>query len=306
MSTVAVVGTGAVGGFMAAHLAAAGRHQVTCCVRTPVDGLEVRRADGAVVRATPAVVTDPTRVGAVDHVLLAVKAHQTAGAAAWLERLVGPGTVVSVLQNGVEHDARVRPLVGEAVVVPTAVYCGVERTGPGRIEHRSNGFLVAADDAGGRALAELFDGVDGAAVRLTDDLATALWQKLCGNVAANGITALAQRRMDVFGDPAVRALAQALVAEAAAVGRAEGAAIDEGFAEVVATALAAMPPDGGTSMLYDRTAGRPTEHDAIYGDVLRAAARHGIDVPRTATVHALLGALAPLGDGGATGPPGPT
>lgn len=300
MSRVAVVGAGAIGGWFAAHLAASGRHEVTCCVRTPFTDLRVDRADGTVVRATPAVATDPVAVAPAEVVLLAVKAHQTDGAAAWLRALVGPGTVVAVLQNGVEHEARVRPHVGEAAVAPTAVYCGVEATAPGRIVHRSNGFLIAGDDDGGLALAEAFAGVAGAEVRTTDDLVTALWQKLCGNVAANGVTALTGRRLEVFGDPAVAELARDLVAEAVAVGRAEGADLDDGLAELVVGFLAGPPGDRGTSMLYDRLAGRPTEHEAIYGDVLRAADRHGIPVPRTATVHALLGALPTTG-----GSPGP-
>ena len=291
MSTVAVVGAGAIGGYFAAHLAASGRHEVTCCVRTPFADLEVERADRTVVRAAPAVATDPASVVPAELVLLAVKAHQTDGAAPWLRALVGPGTVVAVLQNGVEHEARVRPHVGEATVAPTAVYCGVEATAPGRIVHRSNGFLVAGDDAGGHALAEAFAGVEGADVRTTHDLVTSLWQKLCGNVAANGVTALTGRGLEVFGEAAVATLARGLVAEAIAVGRAEGAGLDDLLVELVLELLSAPPGDRGTSMLYDRLAGRPTEHEAIYGDVLRAAGRHGIDAPRTATVHTLLAAL---------------
>lgn len=293
MSTVAVVGAGAIGGYFAAHLAAEGGHDVTCCVRTPFDGLTVERADGVTVRARPRVAVEPATVGPVDVVLLAVKAHQTDAAAGWLRALVGPGTVVAVLQNGVEHERRVRPHVGEAPLAPTAVYCGVEATAPGRLVHRSNGFLIAGDDPAGKVLAALFADVQGASVRLTQDLPTARWQKLCANAAANGVTALTGRRMEVFADPEVAALARDLVAEAATAARAEGADVDPGYADLVAGGLAALPPEAGTSMLYDRLAGRPTEHDAIYGDVLRAARRHGLAAPRTQAVHALLDALRP-------------
>jgi 2-dehydropantoate 2-reductase len=52
--------------------------------------------------------------------------------------------------------------------------------------------------------------------------------------------------------------------------------------------VARMPVDGATSMYYDRMAGRPTEHDALYGAVVRAGARHGIPTPFAETVAALL------------------
>lgn len=286
---VAVVGAGAIGGFFAAHLAAAGT-SVTCCVRTPFETLSVQRADGALVTAEPAVARDPSLVGRADVVLVAVKAHQTPDVAGWLDALVGEGTVVVALQNGVEHLERFDGLVpAGTTVVPSAVYCGVELVEPGRIEHRSNGFFQVAEGPVGERLVELFAGT-GAEVRLVDDITTALWQKLCGNVAANGPTALTQRRMDAFAEPAVADLARALVAEAAEVGRAEGAVVPDDLAEGIVAFMARPPWERGTSMLYDRLAGRPLEWDAIYGAVQRAGRRHGLATPHTDAVAALLSA----------------
>ena len=66
---------------------------------------------------------DPAAAEHVPWVLLAVKTHQTAGALRWLERLCGAGTVIAVLQNGVEHEALVAPLAGPANVLPAIVWC---------------------------------------------------------------------------------------------------------------------------------------------------------------------------------------
>ena len=68
--------------------------------------------------------------------LLATKAQDTPGAAAWLRILTGTGTTVAVLQNGIAHEERVGPFTGGAAVVPTLVYAAVERVGPGRIPRR--------------------------------------------------------------------------------------------------------------------------------------------------------------------------
>ena len=293
MTTIAVVGAGAIGTFFAAHLladASAG-HEVTVCVRRPFDELVVDGADGESLRVRPRVVTDADEVDVVDWVLLATKAHQTEGAAGWLRALAGPATTVVVLQNGVEHEARVRPLLPHAgtTIVPAVVYCGAEVIAPGHIVHRTNGFLIVPVGAPADALVELYAGAR-AGIRPTDDFTTAAWQKLCANVAANGITALTGRRVDVFGADDVVAVGLALVAEAIAVAAAEGAAIDGSYADLLFGGIAAMPPDAGTSMLYDRLAGRPLEHDALYGAVARAGRRQGIPTPLHDAFDALLGA----------------
>lgn len=294
MSTVAVVGAGAVGTFFAAHAAEAG-HDVTLCSRRALpDGVEVdSHLGGRVLRPDLRVVTDPDAIhGPADWVLLATKAHQTDGAAGWLRALVGPGTRVVVAQNGVEHHERVAPHVGDAVVLPAVVYCGVEVVAPGRVVHRTNGFLIVDDDEHGRALRALYEPAE-AGIRLSDRLVDDRWRKLAANVAANGLTALTRRRMGIFRDPAIAAVATDLIDECVAVGRAEGAQLDDGLAEAIVGGMAAMPEDSGTSMLYDLESGKPLEHDALHGAVVRVAARHGIDVPVTRTVLALLGALSP-------------
>jgi 2-dehydropantoate 2-reductase len=93
----------------------------------------------------------------------------------------------------------------------------------------------------------------------------------------------------VFGKAGIRPAALALGEEAAAVGRAEGAELPEGFVADLLDRFASTPLSFGTSMLYDRRAGRPLEHDAITGAVVRAGRRHGIATPVTEAVDALLG-----------------
>lgn len=285
--SVVVVGAGAVGGYFAAHLAAAGA-KVTCCVRRPFVDLVVHRADGSSLTVQPAVATDPSLVGRADVVLVAVKAHQLGAAAPFVAAATGTHSVVAVAQNGVEQVERVAPLVGDGTeVVPAVVYCGVEQLEPGVIRHRSNGFLRVPAGAAGQRIADVLEGT-GAPAHLVEDITSALWLKLCGNVAANGPTALTGRRVDVFVEPLVAHLARDLVGEAAAVAVAEGAEVPDDLADAIVEFLAGPPHDRGTSMLYDRLAGRPLEWDAIYGAVQRAGRRHGIPTPRTDVVTALL------------------
>lgn len=284
---VAVVGSGAVGTFFAASWAAAD-HGVLVCARRPFTTLVVESATRPLQVATH-VVTDATAIdGPYPWVVLAVKAHQTAGARDWLARLCDERTTVVVLQNGVEAVERVAPFSRGAAIVPAVVYCAAELLEPGRIRHDAYRSLIVPDSPGGQRFAEGF-GDSHTIVRPEPDFLTHAWRKLGSNVAMNGLTALTGRTTEIASDEAVASVAGALVAECWSVAAAEGAALDPADGPALVAQFATRPPVG-TSMLYDRRAGRPTEHDALYGAVLRGARKHGIPTPVTDVVAALLAA----------------
>lgn len=290
MSRIAVVGPGSVGVFFAGHLAAAG-HDVVACARRPFDRYLIESKEHPL--DIPAhVVTDPDQITEpAPWVLLCVKGHQTEGAAGWLRALCTPDTRVLVVQNGIEHD-RAEPYVNGGAIVSTVVYCGAELIEPGHIEHSSAGHLIVASEPHGAALLELFDGSK-AEVRPSDDFVTEQWRKLSLNVVANGLTALTDRELAVLGDPALYPVSVALLSECWQVARALGAEFDPTKAAELIDQIVAVAGDGGTSMLFDTRAGRPTEHDAIHGAALRKAEECGIDTPTLAIVHALLAARTP-------------
>jgi 2-dehydropantoate 2-reductase len=296
---VAVVGAGAVGGFFAAELQAAG-HEVVLAVRTPFDRLIVE-SEGVARDIPVSIVTDPQREGPVSWLLLAVKAHDTAAAAPWLARMADAATTVVILQNGVGHEERVAPLAPGATLLPALVYVAVERKSAGHIVHHKGNELVVPAGAAGSGLAELFRG---SRIKVTEEpgFAAAIWRKLLGNVVANPITALTLQRIGIIADPDIRALARGLLSEAVAAARAEGADLTAEDVQRTIGELSGYSKAGGSSMLYDRLAGRPLEHEFITGAVVRAADRHGIDVPLNRAILALLRALdRSLQDGQAAG-----
>jgi 2-dehydropantoate 2-reductase len=294
-STVAVVGAGAVGGYFAARAAGAGA-DVTVCTRRPFERLCVVHSDAA--GGGEAVSEPPTRIvstvgeldGPAEWVLLATKVHQTAGALPWLERLVGPRTVVVVAQNGVRHVGRVSPPVPPEQVLPAAVYINAELVAPGTVRHRAYGFMQLPDvEAAERLASRVFGG--GGEVRLVDDFATASWTKLTINCAANSLTALTGRRLEVLRRDDVADVALALMREAVAVAHADGAQVAADLPDVTVRRLRGQPPGAGTSMYYDRAAGRRLEHDALLGAVVRIGAEHGVPTPVSCVVSALLSAI---------------
>ena len=279
--SIAVIGPGAIGGTVAAWLARA--HDVILCARTPLAALVVETPEG-VIEARPEVLTDPGGATPVDWVLIATKAYDAASAATWLPGLVGAGTRVAVLQNGVEHVARFAPYVDQARIIPAVVDIPAERDGPGRIRQRRMGTIVVPE--GAEDFAALF-AHSPIAVSTTADFATVAWTKLALNCAGviNGLTL---KPAGVSHAPGVAQVMRGLVAECVAVGRAEGAGLDEGLAELVVRHYQEAPADSVNSLLADRLAGRPTEVDARNGVIVRLGARHRIAAPLNAMAAALI------------------
>lgn len=285
---MAIVGAGALGTVFAAAAERAGLDTVMCA-RSRVPALVLERDDGAHTLDVP-VVDDPSAAGPAGWVLVTTKAQDTAATGPWLKRLCGRETVVVVVQNGVEHRANAEPLAGPATVLPALAYIAAERVAPGRVVHRRGSRVVVEAGPAGVAFAEQWApaGLD---VVLEPDFRTAAWRKLLSNVAANPITALTSRRMEVLREPKVRGLASTLLAETVAVGIAEGARLGPGDVDETLAFYDGFAESDGTSMLYDRLAGRPLEHESINGVVVRLGRRHGVPTPANEALCALLGAV---------------
>jgi 2-dehydropantoate 2-reductase len=287
VTSVAVVGPGAIGATVAASVRGA---DLLLCGRTPHERLVVEREGGGIEIVPGPVLTDPAAIAEpVDVVLLAVKAHQTEASAPFLRALCHPGTVVVVLQNGVQQRELVAPHVGDATVLPAIVWVPVEGLAPGHVRVRGDLRLTLPDEPEAAVVAGLIEGVE-----LTGDFTTLAWRKLAINAVA-GLMVLAGRRAGMFRRPDVAALARALAAETLAVARAEGADLPDAVADELVAEFAAYPEDLGSSILFDHEAGRPLEWDARNGVVQRLGARHGVPTPVSDVIVPLLAASSPSG-----------
>ena len=286
-----MIGLGAIGGVAAGCLIDTGRYDVVACLRKPIERLTLDAPDGTVELPLNAL-TDPAQVNPADWVLLCTKTHATASAAPWLKRLCTPATRVAVLQNGVDHVARVAPLAGAANVVPVIVYYNGERLAADHVKLRRGAdqdFVVADDDAG-RAFAQLFEGTP-LRVQLGEDFVTLAWRKLLINAVASPVTALTLQRQAVLRRPDIQALCLAVLEEAIAVGRAEGAKLAADEAARTLATLFTFSGELGTSMYFDRLANRPLEHEALTDAIVTAGERHGIATPLNRALLALLRAI---------------
>jgi len=284
MTSIAIIGPGAIGGILAAWLGQDPDNAVTVCARTAFDRLEVETPTGTIT-SSPRVITSPLDATPVDWVLIATKAYDAASAATWLPGLCRPDTRVVVLQNGVEHVERFSPYVPTTSLVPAVIDCPAERTAPGRMRQRGPSWIVVPESADGHDFVPLWSKTNFDVK--TGDFRTRAWGKLCIN-APGAISAILMKPTGVIQVDPIPDLTRGIVRECLAVGRAEGAKLDDEIVEAVVEGARKAPPDSINSLLADRMAGRPMEIDARNGAIVRFGRKHGIPTPFNEMAVALL------------------
>jgi len=289
MPKITIIGPGAIGGIVAVWLAQTPANAVSVCVRTPFDRLRIDTPRGPIT-AQPDVLSKPEQATVADWVLIATKAYDVAGAAAWLPNLIGPGTRIAILQNGVEHMERFAPYADSTCLVPVVVDIPAERQGPGQVWQRREGTMIVADTPNGQDFVALFAGA-GVAVSTDPDLRSRAWRKLAIN-CAGAVSAVTLKPAGVSRREPIAEIMRDMVRECMAVGRAEGAILDDTLPDEVVAGYQNSPPDSLNSLHADHAAGRSMEIDARNGVIVRTGRRHGIAAPVNQMIVALLEAAA--------------
>ena len=288
MTSIAIVGPGAIGGTLAAWLAQNAGFDVSVCVRTPISDLIVETPVG-VITATPKVLIESGQAQPVDWVLIATKAYSADATAPWLKALCGPETRVAIIQNGVEHVGLFSHLVPTDRLVPVMINLPASRSGPGRIVQSRHGIIAVPAGPNGEDFAALFAHTEIEAAAHAD-FVSQLWVKLTGNCAAI-VPALTLRATGPVWSEDMEALIRALAEECAAVGRAEGADVPQTVVETTIDNMRNMKEGAIAGSVHaDRLAGNPMEIDARNGVIVRLGEKHGIATPANRMLVTLLGA----------------
>ncbi|HVN68530.1 MAG TPA: 2-dehydropantoate 2-reductase [Candidatus Binatia bacterium] len=307
MTRVAVVGAGAIGGFLAAALTKAGVPTVVVArgehaAAIASGGLHVESDLGTF--SVAADLRDASHIGDADYLLLAFKAHQWPEILPALAPYAGSATVVVTMQNGVpfwyerepplssvDPGGEIGRLFADAQVVGCVVHVSGTVVAPGRVR-QSGGLRYAFGNPGG--------GCDGRAAELVQllqraslaaeadpDIRRTVWLKLVNNVGLNAVSVLRKATIAaMLSDPQARAHVRRLMDEALRVGQAMGVV---GEVDVDARiAYAARLDDVKTSMLQDFERGRALEADPILGAVCELGARYGVATPEVRAAYAAL------------------
>jgi 2-dehydropantoate 2-reductase len=285
MASILLIGPGAIGATLTAWLCQDDRHEVAVGARTPFDSIEVQTPEG-IIRASPRVFTDVAQARPVDWVLVTTKAYDSDAAAVWFKTACGPRTRVAVIQNGVEHVERFEKHFDRARIVPVMIDLPADRVSPGKTIQRGPARLVVPAGRNGADFLKLFAHTNFDASQ-TDDFTTAVWRKLCLN-SAGAVNAVLLEPAGIAHHDGVAGLMRDIVRECVAVGRAEGAKLDDSIPDEIVAGARRAPKDAANSILADRRANRPMEFDARNGVIVRRGRKHAIDAPMNALMVALL------------------
>jgi 2-dehydropantoate 2-reductase len=295
---IAVYGAGGVGGYFGGRLAQAGAevHFIARGAHLQAlreRGLRVRSVRGdfeVQARAT----NDPADIGACDFVLFCVRTFDTDVAAARLGPLVGKGTAVVWLQNGVENEEKIARVVGEEHVMGGAAFIFAEIAEPGVIVHSGGPTSITFGEPDGhpsQRAKRLLAACDqaGFGAELSSSIKTVLWAKLAFICAQAGMTAAVRLPIgEIRTAAAAWAAFQRLVAEVCAVAEADGNPVPRPAQERALVLAQAVEPGSFSSLHDDLVAGRRMELEALHGFVVRRASQHGLAVPTSEAVYAIL------------------
>jgi 2-dehydropantoate 2-reductase len=305
--TVAVVGAGAIGGFLGAHLARRGE-EVILIARGPhlvamqSGGVTVRHGDDEFT-ARPECTDDIRAISRAEVVFLTLKAHAIPKVAAAIGSALAGGACVVGAQNGIpwwyfedRHLESVDPggVIARSIpyrsVVGCIAYASTRVIEPGVIEHlEGNRFSLGEPDGSKSARVQSIATMlvkAGLKAPVQTRIRNEIWLKVLGNATLNPISALTRATLvDIVNSPTTHDLVRTLMEEVDAVARAMGAEVALSIEKRMDGAAATGAHK--TSMLQDLEAGRPLEIDALLGAVVELADGAGVPVPSLRVVYRL-------------------
>lgn len=294
---IAVMGSGAVGGYFGAKLVAAG-HEVAFVARgrhlqaLGANGLQVTSPNGDLLITSAQFTDDPAIIGAVDLILFCVKSYDTEAAAEQLKPLVAARTRILSLQNGVDNPDKLARVFNPGQILPAVVYVGAQLTAPGVVSHSNGGRIIFGEIDGGigessKMLRQTLSEA-GIPCEISAAIHKIQWTKLLWNAPFCAIGCLARANVkQIVASESLSALALNCMTEVQAAARARGIELRrEQFDEIMtfSRGLGEFKP----SMLQDLEAGKPLEYQAFNGIVLQTLRQAGAPAPINQAFFAML------------------
>ena len=305
--TIAVVGAGAIGGLIGAHLSRSGEDVVLIARGAHLEamrahGLSVKSGEGDFT-AHPRCTDDIGAVADADVILITLKAHQIPGAAPVIGSSLRPGACVIAAMNGVpwwyfpdrtlesvDPGGVIARSIPARSVVGSVVYPAATLVAPGVIVHEE-GNRVSLGELDGRrserveSLSHLLARA-GFKAPVQTRLRNEIWLKLVGNATLNPVSAVTRATMgEMLASPAGRETMRSLMQEVEAVARSLDVELPVSIDKRIEGAAAVG--DHRTSMLQDLEANKPLELDALLGAVIEIAGWNSIEVPRLRVLYGL-------------------
>lgn len=288
---IAVVGTGAVGGYFGGRLAESGEDVVFIARGATLealrsDGLRVASEEDECFVIQPAEATDePGDVGPVDVVVLGVKAWQVPEAARGMKPLIGSATCVLPLQNGVDAPAQLADVLGAEHALGGVAKILARVDAPAQIHHMGLRPAISfgeLDDSPSDRVLALKELLERAQIEadIPDSIQAAMWEKFMLICAASGVGAVTRMPMGTIRTvPETRQMLEGVIEEIRAVALARQIPVADDALGRIMKFFDSLPAGSTSSMQRDILARRPSELTAQNGAVVRLGEESGVDTP---------------------------
>lgn len=322
---IAMVGCGAVGSYYGAMLCRQGQ-DVHFLLRSDYEvvrrnGVEIHSPEGD-FNARPRCAKTPEEIGASDIVFIALKTTANDQFPKLLPPLVGPGTVVVTLQNGLGNEEQLAKLFPSEQIMGGLCFVCLNRVAPGVIHHTAHGMVVLGEyqrppQQRTHDIAAMIQSA-GVSCKVTDNLERAHWEKLVWNIPFNGLGVAGTAGYEslvnssssirhssfarsclttdkLLGDSRWETLVRELMMEVIAIAAALGHQIPASFVEKQIERTRTMGAYKA-STLIDFERGQTLELDGLFLEPLRRARKTGVAAPRLNALCNVLERLNPAGN----------
>jgi 2-dehydropantoate 2-reductase len=295
---ILIIGAGAVGGYYGARLAQGGAYVSVLC-RSDYDtvkanGIIVRSVAGDCCFMPESVVHNVSDYTAVpDYIIISTKVLPDIDMPGMIRTIVGPGTAIVHLQNGIEIEEPTAAAFPDNEIIGGIAFICASRPSPGCIDHQDYGRITIGrfpygSSAKTEVLASLFLNA-GVQCDIDQDIITARWKKLVWNASLNPISVLgggADTREIMESQPALQ-LVRDVMSEVVMLAGKSGHPLPDSIIDKTVHDTISMKPTR-TSMLQDYESGRPLEVEALLGNALRVSRRIGVRAPHIESLYGLL------------------
>ncbi len=287
---IAIVGTGGVGGYFGGRLAQSGQ-DVTFIARgahlnaIKKGGLKIISTKGD-FEINPAIATaDPSEIGTVDLILVAVKAWSVEEVAEVIRPMVGPNTCILPLENGVDAPGQLTAIYGSTRVVGGLCRLISHISEPGHIRHDGGDDFIALGELDNQpsarieALGRVFSDA-GLNVDLPKDIHAAMWAKFLFISAFGGVGAVTRAPAGVTRElPKTRSMLETAMTETYNVAITRRINLSQDAVAVGMAAMDRQPPGGEASMQRDIMDGKPSELESQTGAIVRLGKESRVPTP---------------------------
>jgi 2-dehydropantoate 2-reductase len=292
--TIAIIGTGAVGGYYGALLQQAGHH-LHFLLRSDFDqvqrqGLKISSPNGDIILPNVHAHASPDTMPPCDLAIVALKTTANHQLQYILPRIIKDAGAALTLQNGLGSDQLIARLIGPERTLGGLCFLCACKVAPGHIVHQDYG-LITLGEFSQKGITPRLESITNllkeAAIpaQSIEDLKLARWKKLVWNVPFNGLSVLHHCLTDhLISNPALRQLSIDLMHEVVEAAAVCAGIIEPAFIDQMIDNTEKMVPYA-PSMKVDFDNNRPMELESIYGEPIRQACACGIEMPQTNALY---------------------